>query len=203
VSRQPVVIYSAANTQQAHLLKGLLCQSGISAWVVNDATQMAGGELPLGWTAAPRVVVSDDDALEARQFAEEFDRKTAQYSIKTADDEPALTHWTDWPICPTCGARQSARCSICAASGTDFMLADVEVTPAGEEVLLKCNTCDDVFSPQWYRLCPQCGHDYGQGIDVAESGLSKIEIDPATLWVSAGLLTGVGTLIAYFFWLFA
>src|SRR5688572_23151759 len=70
---EPTVIYSAANSQQAHLIKGLLEQQGIHAWVVNDAIQIAGGDLPLGWTAAARVVVSDENAQAARQFAEEFD----------------------------------------------------------------------------------------------------------------------------------
>src|SRR5690242_768447 len=77
MSRQPKVIYSAASTQQAYLLRGLLEDEGIAAHVVNDAMQIAGGELPLGWNSAARVVVSESDAVRAREFAEEFDRQTA------------------------------------------------------------------------------------------------------------------------------
>ena len=36
MSGEPTVIYSAANVQQAYLLKGLLEERGIAAWVVND-----------------------------------------------------------------------------------------------------------------------------------------------------------------------
>ena len=68
--REPTVIYSAANTQQAYLLKGILEDQGIPAWVVNDTIQIAGGDLPLGWTAAARVVVGSDTAIAARQIAE-------------------------------------------------------------------------------------------------------------------------------------
>src|SRR5947207_2478838 len=108
MSHEPTVIYSAANTQQAHLLKGLLADRGIVARVVNDAIQIAGGELPMGWTAAARVVVAESDALVARQVAEEFDRQTAHHAPlpeAVEDGEQALagvpTEWDQWPVCPT------------------------------------------------------------------------------------------------------
>src|SRR5438067_13769821 len=77
MSGEPTVIYSAASTQQAHLLKGRLLERGIVARVVNDSLQMAGGELPLGWTAAARVIVAEEDGPKARRIAEDFDRQTA------------------------------------------------------------------------------------------------------------------------------
>jgi hypothetical protein len=113
MSGEPTVIYSASSTQQAYLLKGLLEDRGIATWVVNDAMQIAGGELPLGWTAAAKVVVGLTDAEEARRLAEEFDRRTAE---GTAGDAPAIEadakEWPDWPLCPACGERRAARCPI-------------------------------------------------------------------------------------------
>jgi hypothetical protein len=40
-------------------------------------------------------------------------------------------------------------------------------------VLLRCETCDEAFLPQYYRLCPWCGHDFGEGIEI-----STIMTDP-------------------------
>jgi len=200
---EPTVIYSAANTQQAHLIKGLLEQQGIQAWVVNDAIQIAGGDLPLGWTAAARVVVSDENAEEARQFAEEFDLVTAHESSDEETFEPQrLQPWPDWPLCPSCGERRSARCHVCGASGSVFPLADIVETDAGHDVLLKCDDCDDLIKPQWYRLCARCGHDFGSGIEVGQSAKRLIEFDRRGAVVLAVLAAGAMFLIGYFFWLF-
>jgi putative signal transducing protein len=201
MSRQPTVIYSAASTQQAYLLKGLLEEEGITAWVINDAIQIAGGDLPLGWAAAPRVVVAQPDAPQARQLAEEFDRQTAHEP--TADDfgENVPADWLDWPTCPGCGERRAARCPVCGASGTNFPLADAQ-DPAAGRVLLLCKECDDHILPEWYRLCPRCGHDYGGGVEVnppAELMPSLSRSERIVIVILA--LSGIA-LAAYFAWLF-
>jgi predicted RNA-binding Zn-ribbon protein involved in translation (DUF1610 family) len=201
MSQEPVVIYSAANSQQAHLLKGLLEDQGIWARVVNDAIQIAGGELPLGWTAAPRVIVRLDDAEEARRLAEEFDQQTSHEPTADSAEAAALTDWSEWPVCPTCGERRSARCSVCGSSGNRFGLADILSTTAGEQVLLKCEACDDLFQPEWYRLCPHCGHDFGTGI--ITSSPTGAAINAATLFVLVALLAGGSIFVGYFFWLFS
>lgn len=199
---EPTVVYSAANPQQAHLLKGLLEDRGIAAWVVNDALQGAGGELPLGWNAAARVVVAHSDAAEARQFALDFDQQTAHEPLP--DDfarTPSSLDWDEWPVCPDCQQRRSARCPVCGVSGMKFALADVQETSAGERVLLFCDSCDDHFLPQWYRLCPQCGHDYGAGIEIGRPGAPE-PISLRTWLVFASLLTAGALFFAYFAWLF-
>ena len=203
MSGEPTVIYSAANTQQAYLLKGLLEDRGIAAWVVNDAMQIAGGELPLGWTAAAKVVVGLTDADEARQVAEDFDRRTAhplesdEFAIEAESKE-----WSDWPHCPDCRERRAARCPICEKSGTDFPLADLQTTPDGERVLLFCADCDDHFLPEWYRLCARCGHDFGSGV-VIDADRRPWQWDLRAMLVVAAMLAGVATFAAYFVWLFA
>jgi len=203
MSSEPTVIYSAANTQQAHLLKGLLEQQGIGAWVVNDAIQIAGGDLPLGWTAAARVVVAESNALRARQLAEDFDQQTAHEPTADdqADDVP-LSAWADWPACPGCGERRSARCSVCGVSGTNFPLADVQDTTSGQQVLLKCADCDDLMRPEWYRLCARCGHDFGDGIEVSHDGRSTFAFDRRMAIVLALLVAGALVPALYFMWLF-
>jgi hypothetical protein len=199
---QPTVIYSAASTQQAHLLKGLLAAQGIKAWVVNDAIQLAGGDLPLGWAAAARVVVADHDAVTARELAEEFDRQTAH---EPGDDEGVpseLTPWDEWPVCPLCSERRSARCPVCSSSRADFPLADIQRTGAGDRVFLKCEDCDDVFIPEWFRLCPRCGYDYGNGIETHQPAARRSESGPRLAVVVAVLLASGIVISAYFLWLF-
>jgi uncharacterized paraquat-inducible protein A len=199
---QPTVIYSAASTQQAHLLKGLLAAQGINAWVVNDAIQLAGGDLPLGWAAAARVVVSDEDAAAARALAEEFDRQTAHEP--TADEAPAseLPSWEEWPVCPVCSEKRSARCPVCGLSRQDFPLADIQQSGDEERVFLKCEDCDDVFVPEWFRFCPRCGHDYGNGIHIDRPAARRVEYGARLATVMALLLAAGIVISAYFVWLF-
>lgn len=199
---EPTVIYSAATTQQAYLLKGLLEDRGITARVVNDAIQIAGGDLPLGWAAAARVVVGADEAVAARQLAEEFDRQTAH---EPADDDLAADdadEWTDWPLCPECSERRSARCENCGASGTKFRLAEIDESVAGQCIFLVCDNCDDHVSPQWYRLCPRCGHDFGAGVE-ADASSKQLPRLSGGEWLVIGLLALGGLVLgAYFVWLF-
>jgi hypothetical protein len=204
MSGQPTVIYRAANPQQAHLLKHLLEEQGIAAWIDNENIQIAGGELPLGWTAAPRVVVGENDAEEALLIAHEFDTTTAHGP--TPDDEPdaesTLAQWTDWPKCPGCSERRQARCPVCGSCGTEFPLADIDVGKEEEgkaepKVLLICASCDDHFRPEFFRLCHRCGQDFGSGIEVGMSP-SRADENRRVWFVLAGLVAGAAAFIAYF-----
>ena len=65
--------------------------------------------------------------------------------------------------------------------------------------LVICPACDEPFSPQFYRLCQSCGHDFGIGIEVDE------EIEPIgnrALIVMAGLLVMAGAAVVYFYFLY-
>jgi len=171
--------------------------------VVNDAIQFAGGDLPLGWTAAARVVVGEDDAVQARQLAEEFDRQTAHEP--TDDDPPSseVAEWSDWPVCPDCGERRSARCPVCGVSGTSFRLADIQESQTGQRVFLLCDNCDDHVLPEWYRLCPRCGHDFGEGVEVSPTAQPLLEVSRSEWLVVALMVLGWLALGAYFIWLFS
>ena len=198
MSGQPTIIYHAANAQQAHLLKGLLEERGMAAWVVNDAIQMAGGELPLGWTAAACVVVGEGDAVEARQFAEEFDHKTSQEPAPELDEGADQSpEWENWPTCPECQERRAIRCPICGVSGTKFELADIQESESGPRVLLMCEACDDHFRPEMFRRCHHCGYDYGDGYEI-ESATPRPEDVNRRVWLlAAGLIIATALLIGY------
>ncbi len=201
---EPKIIYSADNTQQAYLLRSLLADEGIEAHVVNDAIQIAGGDLPVGWRAAAKVVVRDDQAEQARQFAEEFDRQTRQTALaaNSFDDEinEPVASWAEWPLCPTCGEKRRIICSTCGTTGVDFLLADGPI-PA-EQPLFICPSCDDSIEPKWDRLCKRCGHDFERKPgDAAANSSDGTMFSVRTMLVIGFLLAGSTALLAYFAWL--
>jgi hypothetical protein len=74
------VIYTAANAEQAHLLRNALYERGMIASVNNDLLQSGVGGLPCGLSTATQVIVAENDADDARRLALEFER-TAQTSL--------------------------------------------------------------------------------------------------------------------------
>jgi hypothetical protein len=204
---EPVVVYRAGNAQQANLLRNLLEDQGISAWVQNDMIQSAAGDLPLGWRGDCQVVVRDSDADEARNLALEFEerlRNEPQTAVAEEGDIYAATDtWDNWPKCPDCGETRHTRCPLCGQAGTRFPLVDLEQSKRGELVLLMCEACDEPFRPQFYRLCHRCGHNFGQGLELIEQGTASAR-EPGDgaagkMWLVVGgmLLLGLG-LAAYF-----
>jgi len=208
MSRQPTIIYSADSTQQAYLLRSLLEYEGIQAWVVNDAIQIAGGELPIGWRGAAKVVVGDNDAASAREFAEEFDHKAQQHFFETSNHPEAISDDNSsnsqiaWPRCPTCDQPRSALCPICGESGVDFPEAYSVSTKQNQDPLFLCPSCDECIAPEWYRLCARCGHDFGAGLEIKKAEPAALNIPVRVLGVLVVLLTLVAAITAYFAWLF-
>jgi hypothetical protein len=102
---------------------------------------------------------------------------------------------SDWAPEPTvasesCGCGSGGSC----ATGAD---ADDGASAAGGSPppLLKCETCDDIFEPRYYRDCPWCGHDFGEGISAAmPSGES---LNARTKFVLAVVGLGFLALIVY------
>jgi len=210
-AEEPVVIYRAANAQQAALLRNLLEERGIAAWV-QDMIQTAVGDLPLGWRGDSQVVVSSRDAVVARNLALEFeDQLRLSSSRPEVDDAPiyaATDTWDNWPTCPECGQRRHTRCPLCGQAGDAFPLVDLERTERGEVVLLMCQPCDEPFRPKFYRYCHQCGHDFGHGLAAPGQGATGAEVatdfdrQKVLIVVGAMLVIGLG-LAAYFSFLFA
>jgi Putative prokaryotic signal transducing protein len=201
---RPVEIFRAANSQHAQMLRQMLEERGIKAFIVNEALQTAGGDLPLGWTAAPRILVAEEDAVKGRLIAEQFDAVLRDGESVTTDDfEVASADWTDWPLCPNCRQRREVLCNICGSRGSKFALADSVEEQGRTQVLLFCDSCDDHFRPQFFRICHRCGHDFGSGVE-AEPVQQKIELPENTgrTWlVIGGLVLFAVAMGAYFYWL--
>jgi hypothetical protein len=69
-----VEVYRAKDSPQAHLLQSALEEAGIRAAVEGDLLQGALGEIPVGWSTAPRIIVEESDAATARQILERLER---------------------------------------------------------------------------------------------------------------------------------
>ena len=69
-----VRIYEAANSTEAHIVRGLLESRGIQSRVEGEYLQGAMGELPAAGLAA--VSVEEDDVEEALRLIGEYDQGT-------------------------------------------------------------------------------------------------------------------------------
>jgi hypothetical protein len=74
-----VEAYRALTPMQAHMVANFLREAGIPATVHGDLLQGVLGELPFGWSTAPKVMVMSADLAAARAFIE---------AAEASDDEP-------------------------------------------------------------------------------------------------------------------
>lgn len=74
-----VEIYRAANGPQTHVVRNFLQSAGIPAVIDGDLLQGGIGDLPAGWSTAPRVLVAAENAAWAKTLIE---------TAESADDEP-------------------------------------------------------------------------------------------------------------------
>jgi hypothetical protein len=93
----------AASLPDAHILRGVLEQSGIEAHVFNENAQSGVGQLPVT-EALPEVWVADErDLARAQQVIREFEsapRVTASAACsRCGEDNPA-----NFQVCWNCGA---------------------------------------------------------------------------------------------------
>ena len=194
------VIYTAANAVQAHLLRNALVEEGIRAQVTNDALQVAGGELPLGWTIAPRVLVPREQEAEARRLAEQYDSMLSE-SREQATAEVEAPTVAAMPTCPSCGRLRTAICPFCQTSGKGFRAADATDRADGAGPMrLICPTCDEPFEDGYLRRCEWCGHDFGDGLETP-AVVAPPELEPMN-WrvtvVGIGVVAILAALLAYF-----
>lgn len=200
------VIYVAASVEQADLLAAVLGGRGIAAYVDNEAVQFAAGQL-MGWPALPRVVVNDEDALEARTIALEFE-KAARTSVRAENETPLERDdelQLPWPCCPNCGQRRHTSCPACETAGTTFPPGFMGGEPADGQhadrtkLVLVCPICDEVFVPEFLARCEWCGHQFGDGREALPAELSEpSEFNGRALAVLAGIVITVAAMIAFF-----
>jgi hypothetical protein len=204
------VIYVAADLEQAHLLKNILRDAGIQAYVSNKASlQFAVGDLPMGWSTAARVVVHDYDAQDARRIALEFDEAGQDAGLEDDLEEFELDQDdAPWPCCPSCGRPRHTSCPVCETAGTDFprafqpddeQLGAPHVADGRQNLLVLCPSCDEPFTPQFPARCEWCGHRFGDGWEPPPITPAEPSELTARVWiVMAGLLITIAATIAFF-----
>lgn len=127
----PVELYRARSLFEAHMIRLLLEAEGIPLAVENESLQSALGELPLGWSSAPRIVVNHQDEAAARKVLDEFRRR--EQTRDTVNEDSTLH-------CLACGAvmAQESTCRECGwtygSESVDFCSTDKSLSPHVQDV---------------------------------------------------------------------
>lgn len=103
-------VYRAKDPMQGGLVVAMLQQNQIEATLNGAMLSSAGGEVPLGWSTAPQVMVSKDDLQKARKIVLDWEATIAeraeQESSGQAVDKPM---WT----CPECSEEVESDFELC------------------------------------------------------------------------------------------
>ena len=97
-----VSVYEAANVTEAHLLKNLLIDEGIDAFVSEENEPLAGLTI-----TPPDVLVPSSREADARRIIAKYD-----------EDQIKRAHRPDWK-CPKCGATVEGPLDYCDVCGTE------------------------------------------------------------------------------------
>ena len=105
---EPIAVYKAWNSRQAHFVCRLLIDQGIEARVASDAGELAAGRVPYQVAACP-VWVHKADYDQAREIVEAYDKWLHERWTQTPrESEPFCYHCgqsvegSQTP-CPNCG----------------------------------------------------------------------------------------------------
>jgi hypothetical protein len=83
------VVYRAGHPLEAHMVANFLKEAGVPATVDGDYLTGALGDLPMGWSTAPRVVVCEKNALAARALIEAAQAEDDGPLFEESDSEAA------------------------------------------------------------------------------------------------------------------
>jgi membrane protease YdiL (CAAX protease family) len=106
-----VEVYRARNLPEAHSIRIALEESGIQVQIEGELLQGGVGDLPPGWTTAPRILVEQSQIAEAREIIEKAHTVAGVSDYSPDDEQP------DEAIrCLACGkvmAEGETRCRAC------------------------------------------------------------------------------------------
>jgi rubrerythrin len=112
-------IYTARDDMDAHFLKGLLEQEGITSVIQGEALEGAWGNMPVSARSLPGVWVDEADVARATPMVEEYQKREDAH-LKEPETEEETTGPT-WK-CPKCGEEvedQFDECWNCGAERGD------------------------------------------------------------------------------------
>ena len=107
-----VEVYRAKDLTEAHLIRGLLASVGVDAFIDGRCLQAGLGELSVGWSTAPRIVVEEPQARVARETVHR-----AQAQLRQRRDESAAAD----SQCLACRGSMSDEEASCAHCGWTFL----------------------------------------------------------------------------------
>ena len=84
--RNLVEVYRAEDSAHAHLLKSTLEDEGIRAVIEGDLLQGTIGDVPVGWSSAPRLLVESRDAPRAREIISRWERAGTTAPASSGND---------------------------------------------------------------------------------------------------------------------
>ena len=111
VEQNLVEVYRARNTPAAYLLKGELEEAGIRAVIEGELLQGALGEIPMGWSTSPRILVESRDVPEACEIIRRSEKSSPGPGPKNAENGS---------VCLSCGAPLSEDEETCLECGWTY-----------------------------------------------------------------------------------
>jgi hypothetical protein len=128
-----VEIYRAKNVPQAMLLQLALEEEGIRSTLENAVLEGAAGEVALGWSTAPRIMVDSANEQKARDIAVSFDQAEVNGAEGSDKEEDA-------DACLECGKPMPAGAEVCAACGWSYGVKEAGVAGADDSSIGERNT---------------------------------------------------------------
>ena len=142
-----VEAYRAAHPIQAHALRLALAEAGIQVVIENEALQGAIGDVPAGWSSAPRLMVEESQLAAARAIIGQTDHsESSKLELTPREIATALT------------------AGFLGIAG--YLLLPGAIAESGQIETTRCLACDATM-PESDAACPHCGWTY-QSDDSAE-----------------------------------
>jgi len=106
-----VEVYRARNLPEAHSIRIALEESGIQVRIEGELLQGAVGDLPPGWTTAPRILVEESRVAAAQKIIEQGKKQPDTEGDDDNDEEMR---------CLSCGKKMGAHEVVCRSCGWSY-----------------------------------------------------------------------------------
>lgn len=135
-----VEAYRAAHPVQAHALRMALEEAGIRVVIENEALQGAIGDVPCGWSSAPRLMVEESQLAAARTIIELTDHsENSKLELTPRETATALT------------------AGFLGIAG--YLLLPGAIAEPEQIETTRCLACDAIMAES-DAACPSCGWSY-------------------------------------------
>lgn len=202
-----VTLIQSESPHDVRLLASILKDEGIDAL----ATEEVSGSTLNGQPVIQRLMIRAADHDSAIRVLERARQLQESLPEEEEDDEAWQEEIIAWPRCPECGQPRETTCPKCKTTGADMPQPEGYLEAGGEDegetqLQVICPLCDWLFTPEFYRRCVWCGHDFGSGLEV-EVPARRTHTDAAEVFNGrvVAVIIGLGLLVVaagfYFAWL--